>query len=475
MTFSPHAITFCLLSFEGPDRYALAGGLGVRITHLAETLAGRGFDTHLIFIGDPHAPGRESRCGGRLTLHRWGQWISAHHPLGVYDGEEGKLDDFNRSAPPFIIEEIIRPALAAGRLPVILAEEWQTAQALILLERQLAAAGLRERTIRFWNANNTTSFHRVDWPRLNNAARITTVSRYMKHLMWNMDLNPLVIPNGIPADLLDPLPAGQAAVVRQALDPQQNAVFLFKVGRFDPAKRWLMAVEAAAQIKAAGHRVVFPLRGGIEAHRDEVFARAHQLGLTAGHVHNQPDSWESLVDLLREAPPADIVHLDFFMPQSWLRPFYAAADAVLANSGHEPFGLVGLEAMAAGGLVFTGTTGEEYTLGGPCAVALDTEEPAEIATQVLDIRGNPARAAAMRAAARARAAAFTWEQISDILLEKIKFVGQLNGALPAARRRDPMRVRDVQLFPLPRPALHPAALGSLNNHEQKSLAAAPIN
>jgi hypothetical protein len=63
------------------------------------------------------------------------------------------------------------------------------------------------------------------------------------------------------------------------------------------------------------------------------------------------------------------------MPQTWLRPFYAAADAVMANSGHEPFGLVGLEVMAAGGIVFTGTTGEEYTLGGRSAIALDTYIP----------------------------------------------------------------------------------------------------
>jgi hypothetical protein len=133
MTLSPHAITFCLLSFEGPDRYSRAGGLGVRITHLAETLAERGFDTHLMFIGDPAAPGREIQKDGRLTLHRWGQWISAYYPTGVYGGEEAKLADFNETAPPFIIEQIIKPALANGRLPVILAEEWHTAEALIHL------------------------------------------------------------------------------------------------------------------------------------------------------------------------------------------------------------------------------------------------------------------------------------------------------------------------------------------------------
>lgn len=446
MSLSPHALTFCLLSFEGPDRYALAGGLGVRITHLAETLAERGFETHLIFIGDPHEPGRETRVNGRLTLHRWGQWISAYHPAGVYDGEEGKLIDFNDSVPPFIIDQIIQPALAHGRIPVILAEEWHTAEAVSRLRDQLDAIGLAQRCVLFWNANNTMSFHRVNWPRLNQAAQLTTVSRYMKHLMWEMDLNPLVIPNGIPAALLNPVPAAQASALRTILDPDNDAVMLFKVGRFDPAKRWLMAVEAAAQIKAVGHQVVFPLRGGIEPHGAEVFARARELGLTITRISEQPESWDDLLALLRAAPPADLVHLDFFLPQAFLRPFYAAADAVLANSGHEPFGLVGLEAMAAGGLVFTGNTGEEYTLGGQCAVALDTDTPTEIVNQVLDIRANPTRAAAMRTAAHTRAAAFTWEQISDILLEKVKFVAQLNGAVPQRTKYDAAQVRDILIY-----------------------------
>jgi hypothetical protein len=58
MALLTNTVTFCLLSFEGPDQYAQAGGLGVRITHLAETLARQGFETHLFFVGDP-APVRK--------------------------------------------------------------------------------------------------------------------------------------------------------------------------------------------------------------------------------------------------------------------------------------------------------------------------------------------------------------------------------------------------------------------------------
>lgn len=234
---------------------------------------------------------------------------------------------------------------------MILAEEWHTADALIRLSDQLHEVRLRPRCVLFWNANNTMSFHRVDWPRLSFVAQITTVSRYMKHLMWKMGLNPLVIPNGIPARLLQPVDPGMIDSLRRVLRADSDTMILFKAGRFDPAERWLMAVEAAAQFKARGLKVVFPLRGGIEEHGEEVLAHAVALGLSVTDVHGDPQTWDDVLALLSEAPRAEVYNLRFFLPQTYLRPFYATADAVLAASGHEPFGLMGLEAMAAGGLV----------------------------------------------------------------------------------------------------------------------------
>jgi len=85
-------LQFHLLSFEGPDRYASAGGIATRVSGLATAFANAGFDTHLWFVGDPELPAYERR--GQLRLHRWCQWISRYHPGGVYDGEEGKRQDY---------------------------------------------------------------------------------------------------------------------------------------------------------------------------------------------------------------------------------------------------------------------------------------------------------------------------------------------------------------------------------------------
>jgi glycosyltransferase involved in cell wall biosynthesis len=418
----PDDAVFCLLSFEGPDPYAIAGGLGVRVTHLAETLARRGFETHLFFVGSPDEPGLEKRLGDRLILHRWCQWISRYHPAGVYDGEEGKLRDFTESLPPFLVETIVLPAVARNRLVVILAEEWHTVEAVIRLRERLREANLEGGCLLVWNANNTLSFDRVDWVRLAAAADLTTVSRYMKYLMWKVGVNPLVIPNGIPSELLATGDSERSRRLRAALDPGGDGILLFKVGRFDPAKRWLMAVEAAALLKEAGFRITFAFRGGIEAHGHEVMARAHDLGLSVTFVDGRPGGFDDMVALLEASPPADIYSLQFFMTPELLSPFYRTADAVLANSGHEPFGLVGLEAMASGGIVFTGITGEDYAIGGKSAVVLETDSPDEIVSAILELKASPDAANALRAAARQRAADYTWEHAADLLLGKLKYL-----------------------------------------------------
>src|SRR5204863_3751601 len=118
--------TLIVFAFEGPDPYSRAGGLGTRVTELTLALAQLGFATHLLFIGDPDGAGVEQRISGRLTLHRWCQWISQYYSQGVYEGEDDKRRDLTASAPEFVLEHIIRPALDDKQLVVVMAEEWHT-------------------------------------------------------------------------------------------------------------------------------------------------------------------------------------------------------------------------------------------------------------------------------------------------------------------------------------------------------------
>jgi glycosyltransferase involved in cell wall biosynthesis len=419
MLQKPYRLTFVMLSLEGPDPYSMAGGLSTRVIGLADTLARLGFETHLIFVGDPKRPPHEVQRDGKLHLHRWGQWISQYYPGGVYAGEEGKLRDYQDSVPDFVLTEIAQPALSAGKSLVVMAEEWQTAETLCRISDLLWEVGLRDRAQLLWNANNTMGFHRIDWSRLNFIATLTTVSRYMKHMMWTMGLNPLVIPNGIPSCLLRPVNRTQVARIRRVLEAE---TLLVKIARFDPDKRWLMTMEVVARLKTEGHRVVLLARGGIEPHGEEVMAYARRLGLIVRDVQSNGEDLLDYLQGLRIAGRADVYNLCYHVPEHFRQPMYAAADMVLANSGREPFGLVGLEAMAAGGVVVTGSTGEDYALPFENALVLDTDNPAEIVTYLHHLRGEPDLENRLRLSAYETARRFTWEEIVGCLKSKLDFL-----------------------------------------------------
>ena len=424
---------FVIVSFEGRDPYSLAGGLGVRVANLSETLADMGFPVHVFFVGDPKLPGEEVSQDGRLVLHRWCQWISQYHPKGVYDGEEDKLNDFNRSLPNYIVEHVAAPAISQSKLVAILGEEWQTTEAMCRISDFLHQRSLRDKAILFWNANNTLSFNRIDWERLNFTTRLTTVSRYMKHIMWGMGLNPLVIPNGIPRRLLEPVEGDKVQHLRQCLSIDGGTV-LAKVARWDPDKRWHMAVESVARLKQRGLRAVLLARGGLEPHGLEVLGRARALGLTVCEARTSDNSLESYFCALQNSCQADVIDIKFHLPQDFLRIIYRASDAVLANSGHEPFGIVGLETMAAGGIAFTGSTGEDYAIPYHNAFVLETSDPKEIEGYLMYLRECPDEGARIRSEARRTAAYFTWEAAVENLISKLENQARLQRALDERRQ-----------------------------------------
>jgi glycosyltransferase involved in cell wall biosynthesis len=424
--FTPDRTAFVVLSFEGPDEYSQAGGLGVRVKGLSRSLAHMGYDTHLYFCGDPDLPGEETQVAGKLHYHRWCQWISAQHRGGVYDGEEGKIRDWNASLPQSLIDNVIAPAAAVGKNVILLGEEWHTSWSMGLISNSLYSRGLRDRVVMLWNANNTFGFHRIDWASLNLATTLTTVSRYMKFKMWDSGQNPIVIPNGIPRDSIadaDPVAIGE---VRAAAAADH---FCFKLGRFDPDKRWLMAVSATAYLKRHGNKVKLLIRGGREPHGAEVIDHARHQGLAVLDA-KAPKDVAGLASLLRQQPDADVVNFTSFVSDELLAVIYPSCDAVLANSGHEPFGLVGLEVMAAGGLAVTGATGEDYAEAYRNALVLETNDPVELVTELSLLKDRPALAASMRRRGRTTARQYVWEKVIKELLLRVEFAAAQQAVRP---------------------------------------------
>jgi hypothetical protein len=120
---------------------------------------------------------------------------------------------------------------------------------------------------------------------------------------------------------------------------------------------------------------------------------------------------------------ADVYNITSFMSDELITVFYTGADAVLANSGHEPFGLVGLEVMAAGGVTFVGTTGEDYAVPFLNCIALDTDDPTEINIGLDFLRKHPNVVARMRSDAMETAESFSWKNVvEDNLIGKLRYV-----------------------------------------------------
>ena len=409
---------FHILSFEGPDGYAGAGGIASRITGLVQALADAGYETHLWFVGDPALPGHESR--ETLHLHRWCQWISQYHPSGVYDGEEGKRIDYAASLPPFLLREVLLPYVQNGGHAIVLAEEWHTVDAVLHLDWLLREAHVRDQVTILWNANNTFSFHRIDWHRLAEAAIITTVSRYMKQLMQGWGINPLVIPNGLSTEALIRPERQAVAAFRSRL---RDRMVLCKVARWDPDKRWLLAIDIVGALKQQGWRPLLVARGGVEAHGGEVLGAAARAGLRVAERVFSDSGVYGLLKAVEDLEDIDVVSLGSPVTLPSRRVLFQASSAVLANSGHEPFGLVGLETMAVGGVACTGCSGEDYAVPGYNALVLETNDPREFTALFSELHTNPMRERALRRAGSATAKHYMWPKIiQHLLLPRIRFL-----------------------------------------------------
>ena len=105
-------------------------------------------------------------------------------------------------------------------------------------------------------------------------------------------------------------------------------------------------------------------------------------------------------------------------------PCYRGVDAVLANSGHEPFGLVGLEVMAACGLAFTGSTGEDYAVSFENAICLETDDPDEIVGYLLHLQRNREEVEKIREAGYRTAQGFIWEEAIENLIGKLGYLAR---------------------------------------------------
>jgi glycosyltransferase involved in cell wall biosynthesis len=200
---------------------------------------------------------------------------------------------------------------------------------------------------------------------------------------------------------------------------------LSKVARWDPDKRWVLAIEIVKTLKQQGWQPLLVARGGVEAHGAEVLQAAREASLSVVERCLPQPGPAGLLQMLDSAHTVDVVSVRSPLDLDSRRVLFRGSAAVLANSGHEPFGLVGLETMAVGGVACTGATGEDYVLAGQNALVLETANPQEFVSLFEGLRATPTRERALRQAAQATARRFVWPQIlQSILLPRLQLLAR---------------------------------------------------
>lgn len=209
----------------------------------------------------------------------------------------------------------------------------------------------------------------------------------------------MYLPNGVDCRLFEER-AGATVGDRQAMTNRLPAVdgrlSLLCVARIDRQKNQMMLVEWLARNPQATVRLVGPVTQ--PDYRAEIEARAEQLGVS-GRLSFAGALKPASAELLRE---------------------YANADVFVLPSRHEPFGIVVLEAWAAGLPVVASDIGG---LGRLCAAhpeAAVTFSPGDI--DALDdalrrVGGDEALRGRMSAAGRAAAAEYDWRKLAKRVVD----------------------------------------------------------
>ena len=89
-------------------------------------------------------------------------------------------------------------------------------------------------------------------------------------------------------------------------------------------------------------------------------AAAEARGLSWIERESSKPGTAGLLDALRDLDGAHVVNLRSHVDAESRPMLFRGSAAVLANSAHEPFGLVGLETMAAGNTLYESLGGGEY-------------------------------------------------------------------------------------------------------------------
>lgn len=373
-----------MLSWEYPPR--IVGGLARHVAYLSRALAARGHRVTVLTQEAPGAPAREWDAG--VAVHR----LPVHGPAPL---------DF----PGWVLRlnlEMVERALhlfACGqRFDVIHAHDWLAAYAGKALKHGLAAPLVA--TIHATEHGRNNGLHTdlqrhigsVEWWLTYEAWRVICCSRFMEDEVRRVFQLPAdkirVVPNGVTLPGPPPDPVAEAAFRARFAQPHEALVFF--LGRLVHEKGVHVLLDAVPLIVERHPDTRFVIAGEGPC-RADLEARARRLGVADRVVFYGYANDEDRDRLLR------------------------AAQAAVFPSLYEPFGIVALEAMAAGTPVVVTATGgfQEFVRHGHNGLLALPGSADSLAHQVVTLLLSPGLADKLRRAGRRYVEEnCAWEQIA---------------------------------------------------------------
>jgi len=369
-----------VLSWEYPP--LLEGGLGRHVGRLSEELAAQGHDVHVVTRGGDGPPAEAVRAG--VHVHR----VAASATPWDLDAFLTWVEELNAG--------LLAAALVVARggaFEVVHGHDWLAGDAADGLATALGVPlvmtfhatehGRHEGRI---HHHPQDRIHAAERRIARRADAVITCSRFMRaHVVEVFGLDPArvtAIPNGIDPPAAPPPPR-----------PPGNPPQILCVGRLVHEKGFQTALEALPLVHPALGDVRL-LIAGSGPYEPELRARARELGVE-GHVLFL--GWTADPELAR---------------------LYATADACAIPSLYEPFGLVALEAMAAGCAVVAADTGglREVVPEGT-GLRVRPSDAAGLAAAVSRLLADGALRERLSTAGSAHAAHFGWAGTARVTAE----------------------------------------------------------
>lgn len=391
------------------------GGMNIMVAALAKTLGRRGIKVDVFTREDD-----SSHIGQIVPIDKNARLI--YLPAGPPEYLEAKqihhyVDQFTTALLDFTIKHQLQYELVyshywiSGAVALHLRDAWdipivQMFHTLGQMKKRIANAGtdIPPATLIPPPADQRVEVENKIIAKADRLIAATQAERVQMLMLYRADRRRIeIVPPGVDLDRFQPVSQWMA---KKCLNIEPTRKLLVWAGRIEPLKGIDNILYALALIQKATPDL----------------ASQTSLFIVGGNPFSDtPDNEEMrrLQNLVRRLEIEQMVCFVGAKPQTELHYYFNAAEAVLVPSDYESFGMVALEAMACGTPVIASEVGGLAFLvkDGETGYHVPTRDPATLAERIYQITSNPEKRAQMGRAAQQQAKEYSWEHITDRLVE----------------------------------------------------------